>query len=92
MGMAPYLANLTQLGLDEYQLFNAQSNRFDRATIANRLRAGVAAWIQGAEVPCHPCPAPDAVLRVYDALRAAVVRAGLPACPRPFLLTFEKPC
>ena len=43
MGMAPYLANLAQIGLNEFQLFNAEGNSVDRAAIAFRLRSGVEA-------------------------------------------------
>ena len=41
MGMAPYLASLQQLGLDEYHIFNAQGNSFDRAAIALRMRGAI---------------------------------------------------
>ena len=82
--MAPYLASLAQIGFDDFQLVNAQGNRFDRVAIAFRLRSGVAAWLRGDALQWHDFIAPPAVLATRDALRANVVSAGLPACPSPF--------
>jgi len=84
MGMAPYLASLRQLGLDDYQVFNAQRNSFDRAVIALRIRGAIEAWARGDQLPRHTFPAPEVVLQSYNRLRESVVRQGLPACPSPF--------
>ena len=84
MGMAAYLNSLCQLGLDEYQLFNAQGNSFDRVAVALPLRGAVTGWACGEDVPRHTYLQPADVLRTYEPLRAVAVRAGLAACPSPF--------
>ena len=82
--MEPYLAGLAQLGFTEDQLFNAQGNNFDRVAIAYRIQAAIDPWVRGEPLPRRPFPPPGAVLRVFDDLREAVLRAGLPTCSSPF--------
>ena len=84
MGMAPYMERLREAGLDEYQLYNAQGNSFDRTAVAIRIREVVAAWVRGGEVARHEFPAPPAIAASYERLRAGLLRAGLPACRGPF--------
>ena len=43
MGMAAYLSSLRQLGLDDYRMFHAKGNSFDRAGIMLQLRDALAA-------------------------------------------------
>ena len=47
MGMADYLEGFRGLGMDHYQMFNAQGNSFDRAAVALRVRGG---WQLGCQV------------------------------------------
>ena len=84
MGMADYLEGFRSLGMDDFQMFNAQGNSFDRAAVALRVREGLATWLAGGVLPRHAYPDPSEVLGVYGRLRAEVVAAGVAACVRPF--------
>ena len=84
MGMADYLEGFRGLGMDDYQMFNAQGNSFDRAAVALRVREGLATWLAGGALPRHAFPDPAAVASVYGRLRAEVVAAGVAACSLPF--------
>ena len=83
MGMAACLGNLQQLGMSDYQLFNAQGNSFDRAAVAFRLREAITTWVLGGELPRHAYPAPAEVLEAYNLLKGAALSAGMAACPSP---------
>ena len=82
--MEPYLEHLRRRGLDDYQLFNAQGNSFDRTAVAIRIREAVARWVGGGEVVRHVFPSPTEVLASYERLRASSLLAGLQWCPRFF--------
>ena len=84
MGMADYLEGFRGLGMDDYQMFNAQGNSFDRAAVALRVREGLATWLSGGVLPRHAFPDPYVVIGVYGRLRAEVVAAGVAACGHPF--------
>ena len=84
MGMGAYLHSRAQLGLDEFQMFNAQGNSFDRAAVALRLREGVARWLAGGDFTRHCYPDPRSVCSDYERLRREAVLAGLPARDSPF--------
>ena len=81
--MAACLGSLQQLGMCDYQTFNAQGNRFDRTAVALRLKEAVNTWVLGGALPRHAYPALAEVLGTYNLLKAAVLRAGLAACPAP---------
>ena len=70
--------------MDDLQLFNAQGNSFDRAAVAMRIREALATWAAGGDLPRHAYPDPASVVRVYEGLRAEVLRSGVPACAHPF--------
>ena len=82
--MDEYLGSLQQLGLDDYQVFNAQGNSFDRAAVALRMRDAVTAWLAGIEIPRREYPPPTVVEQVYVGLRCSVQRTCATACPSPF--------
>ena len=84
MGMGAYLHSLGQLGLDEFQMFNAQGNSFDRAAVALRLREGVAQWLAGADLARYAYPDPRSVCSDYERLRREIVLVGLPARDSPY--------
>ena len=84
MGMAAYLDGFRRLGMDDFQMFNAQGNNFDRAAVAIRVREALATWMAGGVLPRHAYPDPSEVLRVYGRLRTEVVAAGVAACVHPF--------
>ena len=84
MGMAGYTRSLSQCGLTDFQLYNAQGDSFDRAAVFVRIRDAVAAWVGGRELAGHAYPTPPEVDRMYEALRAGLSEAGLAACPSPF--------
>ena len=84
MGMAAYLSSLQQLGMSDYQMFNAQGNNFDRAAVALRLREAIATWVLGGELPRHAYLAPAEVLEVCNLLQAAVLSASVSTCPSHF--------
>ena len=84
MGMAAYLDGFRRLGMDDFQMFNAQGNSFDRAAVALRVREALAIWVAGGSLPRHVYPEPAEVLRVSGRLRAEVVAAGFSACVHPF--------
>ena len=70
--------------MDELQLFTAQGNSFDRAAVAMRVREALATWTTGGDLSRHAYPDPAGVVRVYEGLRAEVLRSGVPACAHPF--------
>ena len=84
MGMADYLDSFRRLGMDDFQLFNAQGNSFDRAAVAMRVREAMAVWTAGGALPRHAYPDPAGVVGVYERLRAEVLAAGVAACLHPF--------
>ena len=73
MGMLPYL---TQLGLDELQLFSAQGNSFDRAIVGLRLGSTIASWLAGNEVLEHRFPTADQIMAVYRRVYRDRLEAG----------------
>ena len=70
--------------MDDLQLFNAQGYSFDRAAVAMCVREAPAFWTAGGVLPQHVYPDPAGVVRVYEGLRAEVLKSGVPACAHPF--------
>ncbi|MFM7986795.1 MAG: hypothetical protein ACKPKO_46525, partial [Candidatus Fonsibacter sp.] len=79
--MDAYLAQLAPLGLDDYQLFNAQGNSFDRTAVAIRVQEAVDAWLSGAPLSRRQYPTPSQARDGFCTLSRRAGAVGVASLP-----------
>ena len=81
MGMEAYL---TELGLTERVLYDAQGNSFDPQAVEIRIAEGIRQWSNGEGLARHVYEAPSQVQVVFKEIYDNARARGLPAVESPF--------
>ena len=80
-GRAQYLS---ELGLNDVQLYNAVGNHLDPDALRARIRGPLSRATRDGTTPRHLYPTPADLSVMYQIVAREVVSNGIPAAPSPF--------